>query len=68
MRVLAVACVLGIGYFIGIVITGALIFLLSVPLAETAARWLSAALAVALTIWFVTRRRTTWSAEDAATT
>lgn len=61
------ACVLGIGYFAGIVITGALIFLLNVPLAETAARWLSAALAVAVTIWFVTRRRLTWSAEDAGT-
>jgi uncharacterized membrane protein YfcA len=65
---LALACVRGIGYFIGIIITGVLIFLLGVPLAETAATSLSAALAVALTIWFVTRRRASWSAEDGATT
>ena len=46
-------------------ITGVLIFFLNVPLAESAGRWLSAALAVALTIWFVMWRRTAWLAEDA---
>jgi uncharacterized membrane protein len=65
LRALAAVCVLGIGYFIGIAITGVLIFILGVPLAESAAKWLSAVLAVALTIWFVTWRRTTWLAEDA---
>ncbi len=65
LRVLAVVCALAIGYVIGGLITGVLIFFLNVPLAESAGRWLSAALAVALTIWFVMWRRTAWLAEDA---
>lgn len=48
---------LGIGYFVGIAITGVLIFFLDVPLAESLAKWLSAVLGVVLAISFVVWRR-----------
>lgn len=64
LRALAGLCILGVGYLIGISVTGVVIFFLNVPLSESAAKWLSAALAVALTIWFATWRRSTWLAED----
>lgn len=56
---------LGIGYFVGIAITGVLIFFLDVPLAESLAKWLSAVLGVVLAISFVVWRRSTWLVEDA---
>jgi len=56
---------LGIGYFVGIAITGVLIFFLDVPLAESPAKWLSALLGVVLAFSFVVWRRPTWLVEDA---